>query len=344
MIVHPLRTFRLLALRIVVAALVISAAAAFRPAASRPETLHVVVLFNRDAVVGASSMRSGIFASTDHGDTWQHTGWNNVRAFGMAVDGDDLYLAAGNGIHRSTNNGATWKLVTDWRITEALRVAVAADHRTIVTATAHGVWRSTDRGETWQERNEGLHSTFTSALLIDTVGGMSYVGGDEGLYAWKLRDQRWYRSPDSCIGATAVLALTQHPQRRAELYAATETRGIARSADAGAHWSAASRGLPHTAYYAIAVAGDGAGTLYTAGLASGVWRSTDDGDTWNEVAHETLGGKSFHGLAVSAADPRIVYAGEYNGGVWRSTDEGATWQHVGLPGSQVWEMRVEPAR
>src|SRR5579872_2795287 len=55
---------------------------AFRPAGPR-ETVYCVVLFNRSAVVGASSTESGVFYSTNSGATWGHMGWENIRAFNV---------------------------------------------------------------------------------------------------------------------------------------------------------------------------------------------------------------------------------------------------------------------
>lgn len=70
----------------------------------------------------------------------------------------------------------------------------------------------------------------------------------------------------------------------------------------------------------------------TAGPDSGIWHSTDGGDTWTDITrNEGLPQKGRHGrigLAMSAADPNRVYAlidSEEKTGLYRSDDLGKTW-------------------
>lgn len=300
----------------------------------------MVVLFNRTQVVGASSMHSGLFYSTNDGATWEHTGWNNVRAFGMAADGDQLWLAAGNGIHRSTNEGASWKVVTDWRITEALHIAVDTNHHMLYSATAHGVWCSTDGGESWSQHNSGLKSTFTDPILFDASRNQVLTATEEALYCSTDHGTHWQRSEDSVTCGTAILDLQQATSDPNVIFASSEDRGVLRSRDGGMHWTLASNGLLRTAYYALAIDPLDARTVFATGLNSGIWKTTNAGAQWNEVGGDSLSRKNFHGLAISRMTPGLVFAGEYNGGVWRSQDFGSSWTKIGLDSSQVWQMVV----
>ena len=73
------------------------------------QTIYAVVLGNQKFVVGSSTLRSGLFASNDLGLTWRHLGPENLKAFSFdAVDnqqGRTMYIAAGNGVHRSVDSG-----------------------------------------------------------------------------------------------------------------------------------------------------------------------------------------------------------------------------------------------
>ena len=80
--------------------------------------------------------------------------------------------------------------------------------------------------------------------------------------------------------------------------------------------------------------GGARGACRRAGEDSGLWKSTDGGESWNEIT-DNLGladgpiGKI--GVAVSPANPNRVWAlieHEPDGGVWRSDDAGATWERV----------------
>jgi photosystem II stability/assembly factor-like uncharacterized protein len=72
----------------------------------------------------------------------------------------------------------------------------------------------------------------------------------------------------------------------------------------------------------------------TAGPEGGLWKSTDGGDTWQEITRnqglpEGMWGRL--GLDMSAADPKRVYAlidNETRQGLYRSDDLGETWRFV----------------
>ena len=71
-------------------------------------------------------------------------------------------------------------------------------------------------------------------------------------------------------------------------------------------------------------------SLESGGEGSGIWKSTDGGDTWTELTgNEGLPGGTWGkcGIAVSPSDPDSVYAIVENedGGVFRSADGGKTW-------------------
>jgi photosystem II stability/assembly factor-like uncharacterized protein len=328
-----------------IALLAVTAFCGFRLARTAEE-IYVVVLFNRNVVVGASSMRSGLFYSSDNGDSWEHTGWNNVRAFGAAIDanfnGDRMWIAAGNGIHRTTDGGKFWKIVTDWHITEAMRVAIdPANDSTIYTATAYGIFKSTDNGNSWVEKNNGLRSTYTSSLLVDRKNPQHLLTGtEEAPYISDDGGEHWRRYASDSTMNKAVLDIEQSVSEPDVLMLTTEKDGIWRSTDDGNYWAKTANGLPNAPWYSVAIDPMNASTAYAAGFKTGVWKTTDDGAHWTDVSGE-LAKKSFHALAVSKEHPNEVFAGEYDGGVWRSQDGGATWKFIGLDGSQVWQILVQ---
>jgi hypothetical protein len=86
-------------------------------------------------------------------------------------------------------------------------------------------------------------------------------------------------------------------------------------------------------------------TVYAGGADGGVWKSTDNGDTWLPRSDE-LPSIAVGGLAVSKTDPDIIVIGTGEAtlnidrvtgvGILRSTDAGATWLTTSLtlnPGS-----------
>ena len=81
------------------------------------------------------------------------------------------------------------------------------------------------------------------------------------------------------------------------------------------------------------------GTLYVGAANGGVWKTTNDGLTWNPVFDDQKVA-SIGALAVSAQHPDVVWAGtgeanvrnsvSVGRGVYRSLDGGRTWTHLGL--------------
>ncbi len=94
------------------------------------------------------------------------------------------------------------------------------------------------------------------------------------------------------------------------------------------------------------------GVFYFGGVDSGVWKSTDYGNTWHPIFdHEPTG--SIGALAVAPSNPNIIYVGSGEGlrrpdlsvgdGVYRSSDAGRTWVHLGLRhGQQIGAIAVDP--
>lgn len=86
----------------------------------------------------------------------------------------------------------------------------------------------------------------------------------------------------------------------------------------------------------------------------GVWKTTDAGETWNNVTDGFLNTGSVGAVEVSTADPNVVYVGmgehavrgvanSHGDGVYRSTDVGRTWAHLGLARSRhISRIRIHP--
>lgn len=100
---------------------------------------------------------------------------------------------------------------------------------------------------------------------------------------------------------------------------------------------------PYRGGRSVAVAGVTSKPLvyYFGGVGSGVWKTTDAGQTWSNVSDSTFGTSSVGALAVAPSDPNVIYVGmgehavrgvatSYGDGVYKSTDAGKTWRHMGL--------------
>ncbi len=272
--------------------------------------------------------------------------WRLVGPFrggrAVAVAGDPAhplvcYFGSVNGgVWKTTNGGQTWRNITDGKtdISSVGSVAVApSDPNVLYVGTGEaqlredltygtGVYRSTDAGETWTSL--GLGDTQQIAdVVIDPkdpdrvyVAAMGHAFGpnaERGVFRSTDGGRTW-RKIHFLNDSTGAIDLSLDPTNPRILYAAM--------------WK-----FQRTPW------GMNAG-----GGRSGLWKSTDGGDTWNELSFNpgiprTPLGKI--GIAVSPANPERVYASieapDSSGGIFRSDDGGDTWQRTS--DDQKWAVR-----
>ncbi len=85
-------------------------------------------------------------------------------------------------------------------------------------------------------------------------------------------------------------------------------------------------------------------TIYVAGASGGVWKTINEGITWEPVFQHAIS-TSIGDVTLAPSDQNIVWigTGEANifrssmagGGVYKSTDAGKTWTHMGLTGTHT---------
>lgn len=91
---------------------------------------------------------------------------------------------------------------------------------------------------------------------------------------------------------------------------------------------------------------------YFGATGGGVWRTTDAGNTWENISDGFFGG-SVGAVAVSEWDNNVIYVGmgektvrgnvSSGDGIWKSVDAGKTWEHIGLPNSRhISRIRIHP--
>lgn len=83
-------------------------------------------------------------------------------------------------------------------------------------------------------------------------------------------------------------------------------------------------------------------TIYAATRSGGLWKTTNNGITWNAIA-DSVDAAAVGAVTIAPSNPNVVWMGtgaqdvarsSYSGkGVFKSLDAGATWQFMGLPDS-----------
>ena len=233
-------------------------------------------------------------------------------------------------------------------------------------ATGGGLWKTTDGGTTWQPVTDGqIHSSSVGAVAVsESNPNVVYIGmGETQLRGSIMQGDGVYRSTDSGktwkhIGLADTQAISRiriHPTNPDLVYVAAfghpfgenQERGVFRSKDGGATWQkilyrgpkagavdlAMDPGNPQVLFAATWEAWRTPWMLSSGGPASGLFQSTDGGDTWTEITRNPglprgIVGKI--GVTVSPADSKRIYAlvEADDGGMFRSDDGGATWTKV----------------
>ena len=259
-----------------------------------------------------------------------------------AVAGDPtkplvFYFGAVNGgVWKTVNAGTSWDNITDGRsdISSVGAITVApSDPNVIWVGTGEsqlredlthgtGVYRSTDAGETWH------HLGLTETQQIATI-------------------RVHPTNPDIAWVAAIGHAFGPNPER-----------GVFRTVDGGKSWkkilflndSTGATDLsldptnPRILFASMWKFQRSPWGMEAGGGRSGLWKSTDGGDTWTDLSTNPGMPKAplgKIGVAVSPANPRRIYASveakDTLGGIFRSDDGGDNWNRVN--GQQLFQVR-----
>ena len=234
-------------------------------------------------------------------------------------------------------------------------------------ATGGGVWKTSDGGVTWEPLGDGTFKTGSvgAVAVSESDPNVVYVGmGEQTLRGNLSHGDGMYKSTDAGKTWKKLAGLDDtrhisrvrvHPRNPDLVYVAAighafgpnEQRGVFRSKDGGRTWEKILYRGPQAGGIDLTFDPTNAGVLYASlwqvvrrpwtfesgGPSSGLFKSTDGGDTWVDLTRNAglprgMVGKI--GVAASAAAPERVWAivEAEDGGVFRSENGGATWAKV----------------
>ncbi|HAL56312.1 MAG TPA: hypothetical protein DCP63_07525 [Bacteroidetes bacterium] len=299
------------------------------------------VYFNRGSTAVGTLGDIGLFRKREGDTLWINLRPNTITpgvAFAKYGGASLLYLAGGNGLHRSADRGKSWKVLTGWQTNEILSVALHPTSSSILyISTPFGVFKSTDGGEHWGNKMRGFKSWYIRQVKIDLdVPESIYAIDEETLYRSVNGGEKWSALN---VGVQGVKCFLQHPVDHDILLVGTEDHGIRISLDRGKRWRAA-QGLPSSPVYALRSSQDGK-QIYAAGYQTGVWKSEDRGRSWTNLWLAT-GIDAIYSLFVHPNNPDHIIVGTNGKGMFESLDRGATWRQAGLPFAHVKQIELYP--
>ncbi|MER3319198.1 MAG: glycosyl hydrolase [Allomuricauda sp.] len=253
-------------------------------------------------------------------------GGRSVTSTGVVGQPHTFYMGnTGGGIWKTTDDGVTWKNVSDGflktgtvgdiAVSESnpnIVIAGMGEHaaRGVMTSMGDGVYKSTDAGKTWKHigldhtrhiSDVIIHPTNPDIIFIAAQGAQYGPSEDRGIYRSTNGGETWEKVlyVDTITGASSLSMDMNNPLI---LYAAM--------------WQ-----HERTPW-----------TITSGGASSGFYKSTDGGATWDKMEKGLPKEFGKSGISVSRANSEVVYAvieaeGE-KGGVYKSGDAGKTWKQT----------------
>ncbi|MEN9950541.1 MAG: hypothetical protein RLY85_1293 [Bacteroidota bacterium] len=245
--------------------------------------------------------------------------------------------------------------------------AVAASYKSRNTfyfgATGGGVWKSTDAGNNWKNISDGYFGSSIGAVEVaPSNDNVIYVGEgentvrgnvSEGLGGmWKSEDAGKTWKNIGLKDGRHITNIIVHPSDPntlwvgviGHLFGPNKERGIFKSTDGGKSWKHVLYVNEQTGCSDLVMEPGNPAVLYagtwrvirtpysleSGGEGSGLWKSTDGGETWTNItATKGLpkGTWGIVGVAVAASNTEKIYAIIENekGGLYMSADGGQTW-------------------
>lgn len=245
------------------------------------------------------------------------------------------FAACGSGLYRSQDGGESWELLraSPESVTTAVAVSPAyAQDRSVFAAVKGGILRSSDAGAAWFTAGFPAPPPVFSSLVVSPDferDGFLLAGTlEDGVFSSTDRGTRWGPWNFGLFDLNVLcLALSPAWTEDETAYAGTET-GLYRSTNGGRAWRHSS--FPSELAPVLSIAcfedgRDGSSHLLVGTESSGLLRSGDQGETWQQVGEDLISEavNQLH-VAHDAKGRHSLYA-LTNDGLMYSDDEGRSW-------------------
>jgi len=257
---------------------------------------------------------------------WIQRGPANVggRTRALIVDPDDATYktwfagAVSGGVWKTTDGGATWKILSE-EFTNISSLAMAPNNpNTIYAGTGesfpggtyfvgNGIWKSTNRGVNWVQLSSTSANPdfeYVNRIIVNPANeNIVLVATEAGIYKSINGGATWTNVYSSSRGVEDLVA---DPTNFNILFGCENTIGVLRSTNAGNSWTVSNSGIEAGTRYELAVSPVDHNNVFVSGnvssTASKVYISNDNGLTWKRFndSQNFLGGQGDYDNTVAA--------------------------------------------
>jgi photosystem II stability/assembly factor-like uncharacterized protein len=301
--------------------------------------LSLMVFFTTQAQRKKSQTTTSVAASAvvDLNDYYKSMKWRSIGPFrggrsntatGVTGDITTYYMGTtGGGLWKTDDMGITWNNISDGYFKTGSVGAVAVSEsdpnvvyvgmgehaiRGVMTHHGDGVYKSTDAGKSWKKIGLDLTQQISRISIHPKDPNIVYVAAQGAIYG-KSQDRGVYKSIDGGVTWKKVL------------YVDDKTGCVELSMDMN---------NPRVLYAAMNEYGRLPWKVISGGEGSGLFKSTDEGETWEKIHNGLPKELGKMAVSVSRANSEKVYlllesdSDKEQGGLFVSNNAGANWTHV----------------
>lgn len=270
-------------------------------------------------VLYLSTLESGLWKTDNNGDTWVQTPLKTGYIQGFDIDPRDtsiMYAGVGNTVQKSTDTGATWKVVyTNQPGSVIVGVRVDPFNTKVVFAvTASGILlKSDDQAVTWRIAFQLKPPQPRQLIILKNDSQIMYVVTDVGIYRSTDGGTSWNDSITQSLVKAAVGRVYDftYTARTPSLMYVAGSSGLFRSADGGATWQRVPTVIPANTVPILSVAVnpfDENQIFFTAN--STFYKSDDYGVTW-QTLNNIPSTRQFTKLFANPGRPGLIFLGTH---------------------------------
>jgi len=264
-----------------------------------------------------------LFRSTDNGESWNQVGNGLENQPVLSVDADsagNLFAATSEGgVFKSSDLGENW-LSLNYGIGYTLARTIKVDkNSTIYLGTnGEGVMKSEDSGGSWNQTNTGILNSSVRDFALTNMG-ILYAATSGGVFSTSDLGNQWKPLLEG-LEDREIRSIASNSTGK--IFAGSWYDGLY-ILDENNIWNNVID-LAGKSIRTISIDENDwvyAGSYGISG--SGIFRSTDDGESWIQVNSE------LHTLKIHTLGNGLLFASS-SSGLYKSTDYGQSWSYCGF--------------